>query len=331
MAGAGLDRSICHHTGALSHPFPPTTVTKPGIPNEYSLSTSCFGTRLATIEAQVFASIAMGFRRIELGLNEVPVPLAGLEDCGRETGVSFNSLVAGCLNPRSENMSGTKLGSLDAELRERAVLSCRRHIQLATKYGCPTVILRGCEIEHPELRSRAAKLQTDLEENGPDDVLNEAVQTFVVDTQKQSQAQIEHLCRSIHSLRQEYPDVRLAVEPGRTFIDLLNFEAMEWVLDDLPRHDLHYWHDTGAVHRRQRVGLAGQGDWLEKFGSRMLGIHLQDALDNEADLPPGMGAVDFKLVSEYTPGEAEKVVDIGAHHGRSEVLAAVRFLLDRGF
>lgn len=306
-------------------------MTKPGIPNEYSLSTSCFGTRLATIEAQVFATIAMGFRRIELGLTEVPVPLAGLEDCGRETGVSFNSLVTGCLNPRSEHMAGTKLGSLDSELRERAMLSCRRHIQLATKYGCPTVILRGCEIEDPSMRASAAKLQLDLEEGGPEEGLNERIQAFVAEAQKKSQTQIEHLCRSIHTLRKEFPDVRLAVEPGQTFIDLLNFEAMEWVVDDLPKRDLYYWHDTGAVHRRQRVGLPGQGEWLERFGSRMLGIHLQDALDNEADLPPGMGAVDFKLVSEYTPGDAEKVVDIGAHHGRSEILASVRFLLDRGF
>ena len=273
----------------------------------------------------------MGFRRIELGLTENPVPLGGLADCGRETGVTVNSLVTGCLNPRSEHMAGTKLGSLDSELREMALLSCRRHIQLAGKHACPTVILRGCEIEDPGLRARAGVLQAEIEEDGSEEELHERIKAFVADAQKGSQAQIEHLCRSVHSLRQEFPDVRLAVEPGKTFIDLLNFEAMEWVLDDLSARDLHYWHDTGAVHRRQRVGLPGQGDWLEKFGSRMLGIHLQDALDNEADLPPGMGAVDFKLVSEYTSGDAEKVVDIASHHGRSELLAAVRFLLDRGF
>lgn len=306
-------------------------MTKPGIPNEYALSTSCFGTRLATIEAQVFATIAMGFRRVELGLSGNPVPLGGIEDSRRETGVAFTSLVAGCLNPKSEHMSGTKLGSLDAELRERAILSCRRHIQLANKYACPTVILRGCEIEDPSVRADSEALQLALAEGGPEEVLNERIQAFVANAQKKGQVQVEHLCRSIHTLNREFPDIRLAVEPGSTFIDLLNFEAMEWVLDDLNDKELCYWHDTGAVHRRERVGLPGQGEWLERFGSRLIGTHLQDAVDDESYLPPGLGEVDFKLVAEYTPDTIEKVVEIGPRHGRSEVLAAVTLLLDRGF
>ena len=55
-------------------------MTQPGIPNEYSLSTSCYGDRLQTIEDQAFATVAMGFRRMELGLAEEPVPLNGFHD-----------------------------------------------------------------------------------------------------------------------------------------------------------------------------------------------------------------------------------------------------------
>ena len=51
----------------------------------------------------------------------------------------------------------------------------------------------------------------------------------------------------------------------------------------------------------------------------------------EAELPPGQGEVDFRLVSEYAPGEAAKVVEVNPRHGRAEVLASVQFLVDRGF
>lgn len=306
-------------------------MTQPGIPNEYSLSTSCYGTRLASIEAQAFAAVAMGFRRLELGLCESPVPLNGFEESRRETGIEVASIVTGCLNPRSEQMSGTKLGSLDAELRERALLSCRRHIQLARKYGCPTVILRGCEIEDPKVKAEALKLKGRLEAGRAEEELQAEVETFVVRAQKKGQQQVEHLCRSIHALRREFPDVRLAVEPGATFVDILNFEAMEWVLDDLTRQDLGYWHDTGTVHRRQFAGLPGQGEWLEKYGERLIGVHLQDAVSNESEMPPGLGEVDFRLVAEFVPKTAEKVVEINPRHGRSEILASVQFLIDRGF
>jgi sugar phosphate isomerase/epimerase len=306
-------------------------VTQPGIPNDYSLSTSCYGTRLASIEAQAFAAVAMGFRRLELGLCDLPVPLNGFEESRRETGIEVASIVTGCLNPRSEHMSGTKLGSLDAELRERAMISCRRHIQLAGRYGCPTVILRGCEIEDPKIKVEAGALKTRLDEEGPDEVLQAEIVDFVARAQKRSQSQVEHLCRSIHALRHEFPDVRLAVEPGATFVDILNFEAMGWVLDDLTRQDLGYWHDTGTVHRRQLAGLPGQGEWLERCGERLIGIHLQDAVTNESEMPPGLGEVDFRMVADFVSNAAEKVVEINPRHGRSEILASVQFLIDRGF
>jgi sugar phosphate isomerase/epimerase len=308
-------------------------VTQPGIPNDYSLSTSCYGTRLATIEDQAFAAVAMGFRKLELGLTETPVSLNGFEDIRRETGVEVASLVTGCLNPRSEHMSGTKLGSLDAELRNRALLSSRRHIQVAKQYGCPTVILRGCEVEDQVMVAEAKQLEVRHSERNEDTAegIAEEIADFVHRVQKKGQSQVEHLCRSIHTLRSEFPDIRLAVEPGATFIDILNFEAMGWVLDDLAKQDLSYWHDTGTVHLREVTGLPGQGAWLDQYGSRLIGIHLQDAVGEESEMPPGLGEVDFRQVSDYIPESAEKVVEIHSRHGRSEILAAVQFLIDRGF
>jgi len=306
-------------------------VTQPGIPNEYSISTSCYGTRLASIEAQAFAAVAMGFRRLELGLSESPVALNGFEESRRETGIAVASIVTGCLNPRTEQMSGTKLGSLDAELRERAMISCRRHIQLAERYACPVVILRGCEIEDPNVVAEATALEARLEEEGPSEEIHLEVEQFVASAQRKAQPQLEHFCRSVHTLRAEHPEVKLAVEPGRSYVDLLSFETMEWVLDDLARQGLSYWHDTGTVHRRQHAGLPGQGEWLEKFGPRLVGVHLRDAVGNESEIPPGLGEVDFRLVADYVPKEAEKVVEINPRHGRSEILASVQLLMERGF
>ena len=43
------------------------------------------------------------------------------------------------------------------------------------------------------------------------------------------------------------------------------------------------------------------------------------------------GEVDFKLISEYVPKSALKVLEIDQRHGRTEILAAVQFLRDAGF
>ncbi|MGD2019192.1 MAG: hypothetical protein PVJ89_13810, partial [Planctomycetota bacterium] len=61
-------------------------MTKPGIPNDLVLSTSCYGPRLRSIEDQAFSAVAMGFRKLELGLSATPPELRGWEDARRETG-----------------------------------------------------------------------------------------------------------------------------------------------------------------------------------------------------------------------------------------------------
>lgn len=306
-------------------------MTQPGIPNDLVLSTSCYGGRLKTIEDQAFAAVAMGFRRLELGLSDHPVPLNGWEDSHRETGIRVDSVVVGTLNPRSEHMSGSRLGASDSESRERALNSTRRHIRLAQALKAPTVVVRGCEVEDPHLAGQAAELSASLASATGDalEVVKDRVRAFVHRVQRKGQRQLEHFCRSLHTLAKEFPETRLAVEPGLHFNDLLNFEAMQWTLDDLSR--VGYWHDTGRIHQRQKAGLPGQGAWLDAFAPRMAGVHLHDAAEDEAEIPPGRGEVDFRLVKEYLPSQAARVVEVNPRHGRAEILAAVQFLLDKGF
>lgn len=305
-------------------------LTQPGIPNHYSLSTTCYGTRLKSIEDQAFAAVAMGFRRLEIGILDVPVELNGFEESRRETGIAVRSLVAGCLDPRAAHSSGTKLGSNDEDSRECALNCVRRHIRLAQKYGCPTVIIRGSDVEDKALHEEGERLAARILRDGISDPLREEVREYAARVQKKAHRQVEHLCRSVHTLLGEFPETRLAIEPRPSFMDILSFESVGWVLDDLARHGLAYWHDTGHVQLRERVGLPTQGQWLDTYADRMAGVHLQDAADGQAELPPGTGQVDFRLVAGYVPGTAERVLEINARHGRAEILSAVQFLVDQG-
>lgn len=306
-------------------------MTQPGIPNDYALSTSCYGTRLKTIEDQAFAAVAMGFRRLELGRSDALVKLNGFEDARRETGICVRSIVAGCLDPRGEGGSGLKLGSLSEDQREQAINSVRRHIRLAQKYGCPVVIIRGCELEDKALIDEAEKLNARILREGPTDELKATVRDLVVRVTKKGQRQVDHLCRSLHQLQTEFPETKLAIETGENFSDLMNFETVGWVLEDLKQHGLAYWHDTGRIQARERAGMHTQGQWLDAYAPKMLGVHLQDSAEGVAEMPPGAGQVDFKLVAGYVPRTAEKVVEINPRHGRGEILAAVQFLVDHGF
>ncbi len=307
-------------------------MTAPGIPNDFALSTTCFGSRLGNIQDQIFAAVGMGFRRIELGLTDTPPTMDGLEESRKETGVSIGSLVAGCRDPLNGGvLPATRLGSPDADERERALNSVRRHMRLAQSWGCTTVVIRGSKVADDKLNAESHALEARVAEDGMESELAEEALAFVNRVQRSGQKQIEHLCRSLHQLHQEAPEVRFAIEPGMEIDDLLGFEAMGWVIDDLKEKGVGYWHDVGRIHVREKIGLPGQGEWLDTYGKHMLGVHLQDAGEEEVEMPIGLGEVDFKLLKEYVPREAERVLEIGERHGRAEILSSVQFLVDHGF
>ncbi len=306
-------------------------MTTPGIPNDYTLSTACFGTRLGNIQDQIFAAVGMGFRRLELGLSETPPSMEGLDDSRRETGVTIPALVAGCRDPLNGHMAVERLGSLVPEERERAMNSIRRHARLAHSWGCDTIVVRGSKVEDATLQQEHRELKSRWSRDGLDADLKEEVVDYVQRVQRAGQKNVEEFCRSLHTLAKESPNTILAIEPGREVDDLLGFEAMGWVLDDLESVGVRYWHDVGRIHMREKLGLPPQGEWLDRFGARMAGIHLQDAADEEAEMPIGLGEVDFKLLREYVPQGAEKVIEIGPSHGRAEVLTSIRFLMESGF
>lgn len=305
----------------------------PSIPNEFTLSTTCFGDRLRKIEDQVFAAVAMGFRSLELGLSELPVTMDGLCEARAETSTKLVSMIAGCCDVHSGEMIVWKLASADETERERALNSLRRHLRLAQTWTCPKLVVRGTRVGDDALKLQAEALEArvaseGLGPDGADGKLAGEIRELAEKVQSTGQPQIEHLCRGLHTLRKEFPDVGICVEAGERLDDLLGIEAMGWVLGDLP--ELCYWHDTGAIHQRQCQGLPGQGDWLDRFGARMGGMHLEDADGVKSHLPIGLGEVDFKLIAEYAPKQALRVIEIGSSHGRAEILASVQALLNHG-
>ncbi|MEX1025668.1 MAG: TIM barrel protein [Planctomycetota bacterium] len=304
----------------------------PGIPNDYTLSTSCFGSRLGSIQDQIFAAVGMGFRRLELGLAASPPSMEGLEESQRETGMQLPALVVGCRDPENGSpMACERLASLNEQEWERAINSVRRHVRLARQWGCQTVVLRGSKVDDPRVAARVAEMKAKLESEPMSMELAEEMQALSQANQRDAQKLVEQYCRALFTLIQESPDVTFAIEPGRGLDDLLGFEAVGWVLGDLGPKGLRYWHDVGHVHINQTRGLAHQGAWLDAYAASLAGIHLQDAASETLELPVGLGEVDFKLLREYVPKQAERVVEIGARHGRAEILASVQYLVDHGF
>ena len=83
------------------------------------------------------------------------------------------------------------------------------------------------------------------------------------------------------------------------------------------------WHDVGHGRVRQSLGFVSPRHWLEKFGTRVAGLHIHDVADPAFDhLAPGQGGIDFTafkpvlrpdmiLVLEPAPGMPAEEIEAG--------------------
>lgn len=142
---------------------------------------------------------------------------------------------------------------------------------------------------------------------------------------------VDRACRELFAVVKSFPDIHFCVVQGRSLRSVLDLEAMQDIVEDLGGRRLGYWHDAAICARREQILAEPQGEWLEDFGNRLMGMTLGDASSDGLYLPPGSGGVDYGLCASYVPrtGTAFPVVlelDLSVAPGE---MAGMRSCLDK--
>jgi hypothetical protein len=95
--------------------------------------------------------------------------------------------------------------------------------------------------------------------------------------------------------------------------------------------NLGYWHDSGNAQRRENLGLERHERWLDRFGRAAWGARLHDAHGIEDRRPPGIGAVDFRLVREGLSSRITAVIDLTSEVSEEDLRVARLYLAKFGF
>lgn len=143
-----------------------------------------------------------------------------------------------------------------------------------------------------------------------------------------STAFIDRLCRSLHSVAQEFPNIKFCIPTAQNIDELPFPDELEWIISDLHKYMISYWHNTSSAHLLSKQGIGNQELWLNTFVNKMEGIHLEDAVENEGVFPPGMGEIDFSHLREYISGKIFKVLRINSLFEIPSVWSAIDHLRD---
>lgn len=222
------------------------------------------------------------------------------------------------------------ISSLDEALRIQSVDQIKKTFDLAYKLGSKSVVVHPGTIkcDHSlERRMRELFRQGRKQTKEYEDLLIQ----IRADRALRIQPHLEQVVQSLHEIIAfaRGSGISLGLENRYRYYDIPLPDEMALFLD-LCREDwLGFQFDTGHAYTLDALGLAKMDDWLERFNSRMVGVHLHDVIGITDHQVPGKGGVDFDHIAHYLPDECCKTLEIGPHATLSDLSDALELLAER--
>jgi len=270
-----------------------------------------------------------GFTHIEANASVSPQMLSEL----LKTGVSISSIHSPC--PATLSSGGTPISSLSLSSpnesdRKEAVSFTKRTIDIASSVKAKAIVIHMGEV--PIDLNLQVRLR-ELHEGGYAHTkeYGDAKEELVHQRNSQAPDYLDIAGRSLHDIS-EYTQQRgiiLGLETRFHFHEIPNIHEMAELLGSVPENLVGYWHDVGHAEVQQRLGFSLHEEWLSRFSDRMVGIHLHDVLGVSDHHPPGMGNMNWEMVTKYLPPKILKVCEIGEWNNEEQIQGVVEFLQNR--
>jgi sugar phosphate isomerase/epimerase len=291
-----------------------------------SLST-CWNSHRQTDGNILLQEIAeMGFQAVELGHGTRITLMQGILDYAETGRLKFSSLHNYCPLPVEVQSAAPDCYTFTSHRqneRKRAIRLTKQTIDYAEQLGAQFVILHGGGVPMGRYTdklidmARAGKLYS-----------KDYTRTKIRGLMERRRKADFYLERTLTALRELVPyaeerGVKLGLESRHDFEDIPLEEEFERIFDAIDSPHLGYWHDWGHSQIKHNLRLIDHKQWLEKWGPRALGSHLQDAAWPDQDHRlPFQGEIDFDTLLPLLPREAPLIWELSPRARKKRVLAA---------
>ncbi|HNR12390.1 MAG TPA: TIM barrel protein [Thermodesulfobacteriota bacterium] len=222
------------------------------------------------------------------------------------------------------------LSSPDREERKQAVQYTIATIQTAHDLESSAVVLHLGRVEMESYFQDFCRFYDAKEVGSP------AMESFRdrVQAERESRRQpfLDAVCFSLDELAKEAERraVCLGLENRYYVHEIPSCDELGIILSRFTGAPLFHWHDVGHGFVQEQLGIQAHLEWLERYGDRLLGVHIHDANGYHDHQAPGTGEVDFAWLKPYVNAAQIKVLEL---HPKVSVEAAregFEFLTEHG-
>lgn len=296
-----------------------------------ALSTMWWGEGDRPVDELVRRTLALGFRQVELDYRRSPQTLVQLRRALQEAGIVAASMHAPFpCPPGPAPLQQADLGAEDESAWRHALELVEGTLVAAEAWGIGAVVLHCGDV--PALAEQEGRLKRLAQE------ARSGEPYFVRLRQELRRRRAEEAPRHLERVRRALAvlvpraaarGIVLGLETRASYRDIPSLSEMGRLLDEFGPA-VGYWHDVGHAFRQEALGFVPQAAWLERYGDRLVGVHLHDVRDMDDHLPPGQGEVPFDRLAPLLPAAARRVIEVLSGHSSVELAAGLSFLQAAG-
>ena len=239
----------------------------------------------------------LGFEKFDLCISNPQVPLGRIVHALNDHNVGVTALRLkedrhSAMVPRKPGYA--KLGSLDPAIAERSAEMVVQTAEQLAHARPQFLVIEGGYVQAPQLNERQFQLD-ELLDCGDRLASPEELAAIVKIDQAAADKQLENFCRGLHKVTRAVAPVQVCLLPPESPFGLLQPERMQHAFDD--NKAAGYWHCTSNVAILQKLGGPDGRDWVQRFGTRLKGVYLEDMLGGHGEQAPGLGEIDFQQLA----------------------------------
>jgi sugar phosphate isomerase/epimerase len=169
-----------------------------------------------------------------------------------------------------------QVSSLDKDERIQAVEDTRASIELAQQVGAGSIVLHpGRVLVNPELERRLRGLYNQGQKHSR--AYHDLKQEMVEERARLAEAHLDATRWSLERLAAfaDAAGVRIGLENRFHYGEIPLPDELDLLLNDF-FGPVGYWMDTGHAYVQEELGFVNHLEWVNGFGTQLVGIHLHD-------------------------------------------------------
>lgn len=276
------------------------------------------------------ATLRMGYKYIELNHQ---VNSSMLESLDLKQ-YSFSSVHEPCPYDLSVDIMKERdwlLSSLDENNRRQGLDAIKQSIDFAAKINSSVVVVHCGHM--PGFRKvedgMRAMFQPGASQTGDYINIKKHLQMTRADVFGSGFEMVKKSIRELldHAARSR---ICLGLENRYHFMEFPSPDDLEELLNLGTPDRIGFVYDVGHAQALDRLGFFPAEEWLERFATRIVEIHLHDVRGITDHLAPGLGEVNFKKIARYLPAHAIRTVEVGHHNSVEQLRSGLRVLVESG-